>query len=54
MSLCKQCQQEFTGKRKDAEYCSSACGNNFRNQKQRKLKANNNREAHDLRRNQNG
>lgn len=39
MPTCKQCRKEFTGKRKDAQYCSQTCGNNFRNQKARKLKA---------------
>lgn len=34
--ICKQCKLLFTPKRKDAQYCSQACGNNFRAAKFRK------------------
>lgn len=31
--ICKQCGVEFTGGRSDRQYCSTICGNRFRNAK---------------------
>jgi len=31
--ICKYCNSTFEGKRSDAQYCSSACGNRFRGKK---------------------